>query len=51
MGRLTQMVEFLNADPKRLQELKIIGAFTHFDIRQNDMDERRKYRKNEAKKN
>lgn len=45
MGRLTQMVEFLNASPKELQEQKASGLYTHFDIRDMEMEVRRDYRK------
>lgn len=45
MGRLTEMVEFLNASPKALQEQKASGLYNHFEIGDREMEVRRKYRK------
>lgn len=45
MGRLTQMVEFLNATPEQYQEQKASGLYTHLNIGKKEMECRKSYRK------
>mgnify|MGYP000356721030 CR=1 FL=1 len=45
MGRLTQMMAYLNAEPKELQEHISMGSFTHFEITEEAKTIRREFRK------
>jgi hypothetical protein len=43
MGRLTQMVEYINATPEELQKLKQTGVYTHLEIGEREKEVRKSY--------
>ena len=45
MGRLTQMIDYINKDPKELESNYIKANYTHFTIKESDKKIRKKYRK------
>ena len=45
MGRLTEMIAFINAEPQKLQEQKASGLYNRLNIGDKEMKFRRDYRK------
>ena len=49
MGRLTQMIDYLNRDPEDFSKEFVIANYTHFTVTDKAREVRRKYR-NQIKK-
>jgi hypothetical protein len=45
MSRLTQMIDYINKEPKELTKDYVSNNYTHFTIKESDKKVRKKYRR------